>query len=199
MVTSFEPNKAVGKAIEACNQIGCELRIVGESGRYRDEYEKISRENVHFLGRVSDSKLIELYAGAQALIHPGVDDFGIVAVESLASGTPVIGYRNSGVGEIILRVAQKLSQDSHSNAKIGKSSYSEETADKGSGFEVTPCGVLLNNSSAGTLAAAMKYIMSDSGKTIAGRKLLQQAVGVFNPDRFKDELREIIGRVVTKK
>ena len=51
---------------------------------------------------VSDAELRSLYAGAQALIFPGVEDFGIVPVEAQAAGTPVIAFGRGGALETVL-------------------------------------------------------------------------------------------------
>lgn len=52
-------------------------------------------------GNRSDKELRALYAGAQALLFPGIEDFGMVAVESQATGTPVIAYRAGGSLETV--------------------------------------------------------------------------------------------------
>jgi glycosyltransferase involved in cell wall biosynthesis len=101
MVTSFEPNKRVDIAIDAFNALGLPLKIVGSAGRLEKRMKKMAGETVEFLGRVSDMELAELYAKAHALVHPAVEDFGIVAVEAMASGTPVIGPDMGGVAEVV--------------------------------------------------------------------------------------------------
>jgi glycosyltransferase involved in cell wall biosynthesis len=51
---------------------------------------------VTFLTKVSDSDMAHYFQRAEAFIFPGVDDFGIVAVEALAACTPVIAYKDGG-------------------------------------------------------------------------------------------------------
>lgn len=51
---------------------------------------------------VSDGELRTLYAGARALLFPGVEDFGIVPVEAQAAGTPVIAYGQGGALETVV-------------------------------------------------------------------------------------------------
>ncbi len=53
-------------------------------------------------GNRSDEDLRKLYAGAQALLFPGIEDFGMVAVESQAAGTPVIAYKDGGALETVV-------------------------------------------------------------------------------------------------
>jgi len=89
-------------AIEACNELKLPLKIVGE-GKYRSELEKIAGETVEFLGGVDDEQLAQLYAGATALLYPVEDeDFGIVPVEAMGHGVPVIAHNSGGPKETII-------------------------------------------------------------------------------------------------
>ncbi|MBI2062536.1 MAG: glycosyltransferase, partial [Candidatus Yanofskybacteria bacterium] len=63
---------------------------------------KASGKNIEFLGLVSDEKLAKLYSNAQACIFPQEEDFGIVPLESMASGRPVIAYQAGGALETIV-------------------------------------------------------------------------------------------------
>ena len=92
--------KNVDVAIRAFNELGMRLKIVGE-GRDRRRLERIARDNVEFLGRQPDDQLRELLAAARGLIFPAEDDFGIVCVESLASGRPVLALARGGAPEIV--------------------------------------------------------------------------------------------------
>lgn len=60
------------------------------------------RVKVYFLGRVSDEMLFALYAKALAFIFPAIEDFGIMPVEAMASGTPVIAPRIGGAAESVI-------------------------------------------------------------------------------------------------
>jgi glycosyltransferase involved in cell wall biosynthesis len=53
------------------------------------------------LGRVSDEVLEEEFARAQAMIFPGLEDFGITPVEAMAAGMPVIAYKAGGALDFI--------------------------------------------------------------------------------------------------
>lgn len=87
-------------AIEAFNNNGKKLIVAG-IGEKLDYLKSIANSNITFVGRVSDEKLRELYGNAKALIFPGVEDFGIVPLESQATGTPVIAYGCGGVLETV--------------------------------------------------------------------------------------------------
>lgn len=88
-------------AIESFNQNGLPLKIVG-TGPERNKLKKMANKNIEFLGLVSDEKLAELYSQAQACIFPQEEDFGIVPLESMASGRPIIAYRAGGATETVV-------------------------------------------------------------------------------------------------
>ncbi len=88
-------------AIKAFNKNGLPLKIVG-IGPELNKLKKIADKNIEFLGLVSDEKLANLYSRAQACIFPQEEDFGIVPLESMASGRPVIAYRAGGAKETVV-------------------------------------------------------------------------------------------------
>ncbi|MFH1671372.1 MAG: glycosyltransferase [Candidatus Portnoybacteria bacterium] len=100
MVGRFLPYKCFDLAIKTFNQLGWPLKIIGD-GPDRKRLEKMAKKNIEFIGLVSDEKLKDYYAYAQALIFPQEEDFGITAVESMASGRPVIAFKGGGALEII--------------------------------------------------------------------------------------------------
>lgn len=103
MVTAFAPNKRVDLAIRAFQQLPtARLKIVGTGAV--DEtirLKQMAGVNVEFLGNVSREEIIKLMNQARAFVFPGVEDFGITPLESLAAGTPVIAYHAGGVLETL--------------------------------------------------------------------------------------------------
>ena len=93
--------KQFDMAIKSFNQNGLPLKIVG-IGPELNKLKKIANKNIEFLGLVSDEILAKLYSNAQACIFPQEEDFGIVPLESMASGRPVIAYRAGGAMETIV-------------------------------------------------------------------------------------------------
>ena len=65
-------------------------------GADHSKLKRVAGRSITFLTNVADVEMPEKLAQAEAFIFPGVDDFGIVAVEALAAGTPVIAYRDGG-------------------------------------------------------------------------------------------------------
>jgi glycosyltransferase involved in cell wall biosynthesis len=92
--------KRADVAVRAFNEIGMRLLVVGE-GRERAAVERIANENVVFTGRADDATLRSLLASARGLIFPAEDDFGIVCVEALASGGPVVALAAGGIFDIV--------------------------------------------------------------------------------------------------
>jgi glycosyltransferase involved in cell wall biosynthesis len=74
--------------------------VVGDGPEFK-RLRRAAAANIEFCGRVSDQEVRELYARAQAFLMPGEEDFGITAVEALASGKPVIALGRGGALETV--------------------------------------------------------------------------------------------------
>ncbi len=89
-------------AVQAATQLGVNLKVVGD-GAMLEDLKEMAGKTVEFLGAVNDQKLAELYQNARALIYPVEDeDFGMVPVEAMAFGTPVIAHYSGGPKETIV-------------------------------------------------------------------------------------------------
>lgn len=100
IVSELVPYKRLDAAVRAFAKTGRKLRIVGDGPEFRS-LRRMATGNVEFCGRVSDQDLLELYARCRAFLMPGEEDFGITAVEALASGKPVIALGRGGAVEIV--------------------------------------------------------------------------------------------------
>lgn len=100
IVSEFVAYKRLDSAVRVFTKNGRKLRLVGDGPEYRS-LRRIAGRNVEFCGRASDADLRELYARCRAFLMPGEEDFGITAVEALASGKPVIALGRGGALETV--------------------------------------------------------------------------------------------------
>ena len=99
-VSTLADYKRIDAAIRACNARGERLVIAG-TGPAEAALKKIAGKTVEFAGHVDGDALRSLYEGARGTIFPGDEDFGLVPLESMACGTPVVGIRAGGALETI--------------------------------------------------------------------------------------------------
>lgn len=90
--------KRIDIAIRAFNELGLKLKIIGRGPEIK-RLKKLAGPNIEFLGRVDDKQLSKYYAECQAFIFPQEEDFGIVAIEAMASGKPLIAFRGGDIVE----------------------------------------------------------------------------------------------------
>ena len=92
--------KRIGLAIQACQRLNKNLVIIG-TGPQESELKKIANQNTYFLGNVTTIQRQAIISQAQAILMPGVEDFGITAIESVLSNKPIILHQKSGAAELI--------------------------------------------------------------------------------------------------
>lgn len=100
IVGELAPYKRLDYAVRAFSRSGRRLRIVGEGPEYR-RLSRMAGRNIEFAGRVPDNQLRDLYARCRAFLLPGEEDFGMAAVEALASGKPVAALGRGGALETV--------------------------------------------------------------------------------------------------
>lgn len=101
IVSAFVPYKRIDLAIAAFNRMGKNLVIVGD-GPDGPRLRSIAGSNIKFVGWQPDESLRELYADCTALVFPGEEDFGIVPLEAMASGKPVVAFARGGARETVV-------------------------------------------------------------------------------------------------
>lgn len=94
------PYKRFDLLIEVANARTLPLKIAG-TGMDEKRLRSSAGPTVEFLGHVPDEDLPALYAGAAALLFPQWEDAGLVPLEALASGTPVVAYARGGVLDVV--------------------------------------------------------------------------------------------------
>jgi glycosyltransferase involved in cell wall biosynthesis len=93
--------KRLDLAVDAFNELGLPLKVAG-TGEEIAKHSPRAKSNIEFLGRVPDDQLAQLYGRAKGFIFPVEEDFGIVPVEAMANGTPVIAYGVGGAVETVV-------------------------------------------------------------------------------------------------
>lgn len=95
------PYKKFDLIVDAFNELNLPLIIVG-TGVAEKELKKKAGANITFTGHIVDFELKKLLREAKGLVFPQIEDFGIVPLEAMASGTPVIAFNAGGAQETII-------------------------------------------------------------------------------------------------
>lgn len=95
------PYKRFDLAIEACNELKVPLIVIGD-GPDHGRLERLAGRSITFLTNTTDFELAGHFQSAIGYIMPNMDDFGIVAVEAMAAGTPVIAYNKGGALDYVV-------------------------------------------------------------------------------------------------
>jgi glycosyltransferase involved in cell wall biosynthesis len=95
------PYKRIDLPVAACSELKVPLIVIGNGPEHR-KLEKMAGRSVTFLTNVSDEDMRTHFESALAFIFPGLDDFGIVPVEAMAAGTPVIAYKAGGALDYVV-------------------------------------------------------------------------------------------------
>lgn len=100
-VSRLVPYKRPDLAIEAFNQLGLPLIVIGDGSEKR-KLKEMAQPNISFISNLTDKKLAGYYQRARGFIFPQEEDFGIVALEAQAAGTPVIAFKAGGALDTII-------------------------------------------------------------------------------------------------
>ena len=108
-VGRISPEKRVDRAIEIAARAGIELRIAAKIDAADKEYFEreiahlMAQPHVRFLGEIGEAEKAELLGGARALLFPidWPEPFGMVVIEALSCGTPVLAWPGGSVPELI--------------------------------------------------------------------------------------------------
>lgn len=95
------PYKRFDLLVQVFNRLRWPLIIFGD-GPEGEKLKKFAKNNIRFVGRISDEEKAALLSRARALIHPQVEDLGITPIESMACGRPVIAYPVGGATETVI-------------------------------------------------------------------------------------------------
>jgi len=106
LVSALVPYKRVDLAIQASNRMKFPLKIIG-AGQDEARLRRLAGPSVELLGWQSDSEIRQHYNRCKALLFPGEEDFGIVPLEAMACGKPVIAYARGGALETVVSLVPR--------------------------------------------------------------------------------------------
>ncbi len=95
------PYKRNDIAVQACSELKLPLTVYGD-GPDRKRLQAMAGPSFTFTGFISDEAVVDLFAKSYAFIFPLIDDFGVVSIEALAAGTPVIAYKAGGASDYVV-------------------------------------------------------------------------------------------------
>ena len=159
VVSAFAPYKRLDLAVTACAKLGRPLVVIG-AGQDQARLRRLAGPDVRFLGWQSDEVIRDHFRRCRALLFPGEEDFGIVPVEAMAAGAPVIALARGGATETVVPL----------DARNGRA----------------PTGTWFPEQTADSLAEAILHFERRAGDfdPAAARR---QALA-FSADRFRQEL-----------
>ncbi len=99
-VGEFVAYKRADIAIEACSRLERRLVVIGD-GKGMQRLRNLAGPTVEFLGRVPNQILADHYSQCKALLFPAEEDFGIVPVEAMAAGAPVLAFNRGGARDYV--------------------------------------------------------------------------------------------------
>lgn len=104
-------------AVRMANRLKKRLILIGD-GEAAPQLKAEAGDTVSFLGRVDDETLRRAYTSARALLFPGEEDFGMIPVEAMAAGLPVIALNRGGAMETIAHMQTGLLYDDDADASL---------------------------------------------------------------------------------
>lgn len=167
VVSRLSEEKNVDLVVEVCKNLKLPLKVVG-TGRDEERLTGLAKGSaVEVLGAVSDSELVGLYQNCRAVIFAASqEDFGIVPVEAMAAGKPVIALAEGGVLETVIDATG---------------------AGKGKGT-----GVYFDPATAGSLTLAINNFVDLEKKGYFDAKFIKNHAQKFSKERFKREILKFV-------
>ena len=170
MVTAFVPYKRVDLAIKVATRSKISLKIIGK-GPEEKRLQKLAGPTVEFLGWKTDEGVREFYRKCKALLFPGEEDFGIVPLEAMASGKPVIAYGKGGVLETV--------------SPINPINQTEETSPP-----TLPTGVFFYEQTESALQEAIQLF--ESKRDMFQPQAIRASVEYFDKQYFQERIKQVI-------
>ena len=96
------PYKRIDLIVEAFTQMRDKKLVVIGHGPEMEKIKQKAGANIEILGYQPDEKLVEYMQKAKAFVFAAEEDFGIIVIEAMAAGTPVIAWQRGGTGETVI-------------------------------------------------------------------------------------------------
>lgn len=167
MVTAFVPYKRVDIAINIATRLKISLKIIGK-GPEEKQLQKLAGPTVEFLGWKTDEDVREFYRKCTALLFPGEEDFGIVPLEAMASGKPVIAYGKGGVLETVIPINPKIQTEQ----------------------PFSPTGVFFYEQTENALSEAITLF--ESKRSMFRHQAIRTHVQCFDKQYFQEQIHQVI-------
>lgn len=168
LMGAMAPYKRMDLALEAFGALGRPLVVAGD-GQDAARLASLARPGTHFIRGMTDDDVVRLLEGGRALVFPGEEDFGILPVEAMAAGCPVIAYGRGGALETVGRGA---GPDALARVAAG-------------GVARVPGGVLFGRQDAASLREAIALFERETFRPADLRALAEP----FSGARFDREMR----------
>lgn len=108
---AITPYKKIDLLVDTFNKNGKKLIIVG-GGTERKKLEQKAKENILFKGVIDWEEIEKLIYKSKALLFPGEEDFGMIPLELMAYGLPVIAYKKGGALETVIENKKNIEESS---------------------------------------------------------------------------------------
>jgi len=106
---ALTPYKRIDLAVKACVKSGRPLVVIG-TGSELKKAQQLANDKIKFLGYLPDDQIEEWIRKARALIFPGEEDFGLIPVEVMARGVPIIAYGKGGALETVVENRDEINR-----------------------------------------------------------------------------------------
>lgn len=108
---AITPYKRIDLLVDLFNKTGEKLIVIG-NGSEREKLEKKAKSNIKFLGSIEWQEIEDVFKNTKALLFPGEEDFGMIPLEAMAYGIPVLAYGKGGALETVVENPEAVYESS---------------------------------------------------------------------------------------
>ncbi|MBU2512123.1 glycosyltransferase [bacterium] len=108
---ALTPYKGIRLLVETFNKLNKKLIVIGD-GSEKKKLQAMANDNIEFLGSLPYDTVVEYIQNTRALLFPGEEDFGLIPLEVMSQGVPVIAYKKGGALETVVENRNDISRSS---------------------------------------------------------------------------------------